>query len=74
MRVFGDFLRVEKVTPRSVRQRNTAKRFTQNASTPRSVRQLNIAYGSRPVKALEELIVCAAVYFLQFNNNACTDI
>lgn len=37
----------------------------------RSDRQLNTAYGSSPVKAVEELIVCAAVYFLQFNNNAC---
>ena len=40
----------------------------------RSDRQLNTAYGSRPVKAVEELVVCAAVYLLQFNNNACTDI
>ena len=40
----------------------------------RSGQQWNTAHGSRPVKAVEELIVCAAVYFLQFNNNACTDI
>ena len=40
----------------------------------RSDRQLNIAYISILLKTAEELVVCAAVDFLQFNNNACTDI